>query len=69
MQTARLPPSRERRKGQEKKNERVGWRRPVQSESAMRGAGRMRADRAPEKNTDGRDGRGAGLGVTGGTKG
>ncbi len=40
----------------------------MQPESAMRGAGWMRADIAPEKKTDGRDGRWAGLGVTGGTK-
>jgi hypothetical protein len=44
-------------------------RRPVQPESAMRGAGGTRADIAPEKNTDGKDGRGAGLGIAGGTKG
>jgi hypothetical protein len=37
-------------------------RRPVQPESAMRGAGGIRADIAPEKKTDGRDGRGAGMG-------
>ncbi len=36
----------------------------MQPESVMRGAGGMRADIALEKNTDGRDGRRAGLGVT-----
>jgi len=44
-------------------------RRPVQPESAMRGDEGIRADIAPEKKTDGNEGRESGLGVTGGTKG
>ena len=44
-------------------------KRPVQPESAMRGDEGIRADIAPEKKTDGNEGRESGLGVTGGTKG
>jgi hypothetical protein len=52
-----------RRREQEQKMGNGKWeswimRRPVQPESAMRGAGGIWADIAPEKNTDERDGRG-----------